>query len=104
MERCVVELLRTYSNLRLTIDVTELGVALTRHRRSEAELAMADPAGPVPLTAALRAQIVELYRTGKLAREIGDQLGMSKTRVLKVLHDAEVVMRPGGPGRRAAES
>jgi hypothetical protein len=91
-----VELLRTYSNFELPVDLPKLMSDLAHHRRSEAD-PVAQPRKAAPsITSDKRAQILELYSTSKLAREIADLLGIGKTSVLRILHQEGMPIRPRG--------
>lgn len=95
----MVEVLRIYSSFEPTVDLATLTDVLARHRRPESDVVLT-VAEPVRLTEELRASIVAMYGEGKFAREIAADLGISKTRILKVLHQTGVVMRPRGPSQR----
>ncbi|WP_422879874.1 helix-turn-helix domain-containing protein [Nocardioides zhouii] len=43
-----------------------------------------------------RKRVIEVYATGMSTRAVGAQLGMSKTVVLRILHQADVQVRPRG--------
>lgn len=55
------------------------------------------------MTDTLERQIVELYSTGMSTRTIASQTGLSKTAILRVMHQAGVTLRQRGHQPASAE-